>query len=175
VRRLWEARDIEAARLDVPPYKVIGNEAFVDIAKARPADRAALSRIRGASHGRASSMAGALLRAVATGIADGDLPPEDKVWLERPRMPATVAKARRAREARVMAWRKGEAQRRGVDEQVVLPGHCVKEIAEPEAMTAEEVASVGGFGACRSAYVEPILLALRGPDAADDVEDDADG
>jgi len=48
---------------------------------------------------------------------------------------------------------------------VVLPGHCVKDIAEPEAMTADEIARVDGFGACRAAYAEAIALALRAPDA----------
>jgi ribonuclease D len=162
LRRLCEAREREAMRLDVPPYKVIGNEALVEIATVRPTSRAELQKIRGASHGRAAAMVPALLRAVETGIHEADVPEDERAWLERPRIPSDVAKARRAREARVMAWRKAEAARRAVDEQVVLPGHCVKDLAEPEAIAVEEIAMVPGFGVCRAHYAPAIALALRG-------------
>jgi ribonuclease D len=163
VRRLWEAREAQAAKLDVPPYKVIGNEAIEAIAKTRPTDRAGLGKVRGATHGRAGAMAPLLLRAVAEGIAAGGVPEEERAWIDRPRVPSAVAKARRARETRLMAWRKAEAQKRGVDEQVVLPGHCVKDIAEAEIVTKEGVEQVPGFGACRAAYAAAIVQALRAP------------
>jgi ribonuclease D len=162
-RRLWEARDREASRLDVPPYKVLGNEAIIDIAKARPTTRVELSRVRGASHGRAQSMGTALLAAIAAGIADGDAPEEERAWLERPRLSGELARARRVRETRLMAWRKAEAARRGVDEQVILPGHCVKDLAEPESIDEAAARVVPGFGACRAAYAPAIVLALRAP------------
>ena len=164
-RRVWEARDAQAARLDVPPYKVIGNEAIEGLAKARPLDRAALAKVRGATHGRAAAMAHVILTAVAIGIADGDIPEEDRVWIDRPRLAPSLAKARRSREARVMGWRKREAQKRDVDEQVVLPGHCVKEIAEPEMVDEASVMKVAGFGACRARYAAEIVEALRAPAA----------
>jgi ribonuclease D len=160
LRRLVAVRDEAARRLDVPAYKVIGNEALFAIAHARPATRAALEKVRGATHGRAMAIAAGLLGAVATGLADGRPPEEDARWLERPRLPSAVAKARRAREARLMAWRKAEAQRRDVDPQVVLPGHCVKEIAEPDVMDEERLLGVGGFGACRAHYAGAIRIAL---------------
>ena len=59
-----------------------------------------------------------------------------------------------------MGWRKREAQKRDVDEQVVLPGHCVKEIAEPETTDVESVMAVAGFGVCRARYAEEIVTAL---------------
>ena len=85
-------------------------------------------------------------------------PPQDS--------PATVAKARRAREARLTSWRKGEAKKRGVDEQVVLPGHCLQDLADLESIARKTIASVRGFGAFRSGTSTRALLALRGPDAA---------
>ena len=39
-------------------------------------------------------------------------------------------RARRERESAPVAWRREEAKRRGVDEQVVLPGHCVKDTVD---------------------------------------------
>jgi ribonuclease D len=162
-RRVWEARDAQAARLDVPPYKVLGNEAIEALAKARPTDRGALAKVRGATHGRAAAMAQAILSAVATGIAEGDIPIEDRPWIDRPRLAPSLAKARRTREARLMGWRKREAQKRDVDEQVVLPGHCVKEIAEPEVVDVASVMKVAGFGACRARYAAEIVEALCAP------------
>ena len=54
-----------------------------------------------------------------------------------------------------------QAQRRGVDAQVVLPGHCLGDMLELASLDAEALRSVPGFGACRVArYAEQLVAEL---------------
>lgn len=163
---LAELREREAQRRDVPPYRVASNEALVAVAHARPKTPAELGRMRGIS--TASPAARAFVEELARGVASAAeaLPPEERARFERPRLAAGLIRARRDREARLLAWRKAEAARRGVDEQVVLPGHCVKDAVEPEAMDMAALARVPGIGAFRvERDGESILRALRGEEA----------
>jgi ribonuclease D len=166
LRRVAELREREAARLDVPPYKVLGNEVLLAIVAARPASLDELRRVRGATQGpRASALANEMLRAVAAGVADGAIPENERAFLERPRVPSAVAKVRRAREARLLSWRREVAKARGVDEQVVLPGHCVKDLAETGPTSKEDLARLPGVGAFRvERDGDAILRAVEGGD-----------
>jgi ribonuclease D len=165
LRAVAAVREKESARLDVPPYKVLGNDVLLAIAKAKPRTLDELRRVRGATQGpRAASLAQEMLRAVREGVEGGAIPADERAMLERPRVAPSIAKAQRARETRVMAWRKEAAKARGVDEQVVLPGHCVKDAAEAFPRTPEELARVPGLGAFRvERYGAEILKALEGP------------
>ena len=189
-RRLAEVREREAARRDVPPHKVMPAEALLAVARSRPANVAQLLRMRGVPMGNpdAESFAEEVLRAVAAGMTDGEIPEAERALLRGPRVPPEVQKARRARESLVMAWRKAEAKRRGVDDQVVLPGHCVKDIAQLEGIEGRaDLARVPGIGAFRvTRDGDAILRALRGEalaggdaaaaaPAAEAAVDDADG
>lgn len=163
LREVAEVREREAERRDVPPYRVANNEALLAVARARPTTPAEVARIRGigVASPAARAFAAELARAVAS--AGETLPPEERARLERPRMPAAVVRARREREARLLAWRREEAKRRGVDEQVVLPGHCAKEIVGTDVATLLDVARVPGIGAFRlERDGEAIVRALRG-------------
>ncbi len=165
LRRVAAVRERESARLDVAPYKVIGNDVLLAIAKAKPRTLDELRRVRGATQGpRAAQMTQEMLRAVREGLEDGPIPDEERAMLERPRLAPSVAKAQRGRETRVMSWRRDAAKARGVDEQVVLPGHCVKDAAEVFPRSAAELAAIPGVGAFRvERYGEEILRALEGP------------
>lgn len=161
LRRLAAVREEKAKALDVPPYKVLGPDVLFAIARARPKTMAELARVRGATQGpRARSLAPLMLEAVRAGLADPAVPAEERAMLERPRLSSVIAKARRAREQRLMGWRKEEAKRRGVDEQAVLPGHCVQDLASlgPGA-SLEALQEVPGLGAFRVARDGRALLA----------------
>lgn len=160
LRHLAELRERHACDLGVPPYKVLAPDLLYAIAAAKPEDMAALERIRGATSGRrARAMAPEVLDAVACGIEDGTIPDEDRVWFDRPRIPGALLRARRAREQRLTQWRKGEAKRRGVDEQAVLPGHCLQDLADLEEPSLDAIASVAGIGAFRVARDGAALVA----------------
>jgi ribonuclease D len=161
LRHVALVREEKARALDVPPYKVLAPDVLVAIAHAKPRSAADLARIKGATQGRrAASLEAELLKAVGAGIEDPRVPDEDRQYLERPRLPSSVARQRRAREQRLTKWRRDEAQRRGVDEQVVLPGHCLQELADLEAATLADLAEVPGLGAFRVDRDGPALTAL---------------
>jgi len=164
LRHLAELRERHARDLGVPPYKVLAPDVLFAIAAAKPEDMTALERIRGATSGRrARAMAAEVLDAVACGVEDGAIPDEDRVWFDKPRLPGAVLRARRAREQRLTQWRRAEAKLRGVDEQAVLPGHCLQDLADLEEPSLDAIASVPGIGAFRVARDGSALLsALEG-------------
>jgi len=160
-----ELREHEAERRDVPPHQVASADALLAIARARPAsvEALALVKIRGISTATPESQAfgAALLRAVA-GAGD-HIPESERTYFEPVRIPVEQARLRRERETRLIAWRRTEAKRRGVDEQVVLPGHCLKDVVNAASGSAEELARVPGIGAFRIAQDgEAIAKALLG-------------
>lgn len=163
LRRLADLRERKARELDVPPYKVLTPDVLFAIARARPKTMADLEKIRGATQGRrARSLAAEILREVAQAAKDGPLPEADKAIVARPRPPAAVARTRRAREQSLTKWRRDEAKKRGVDEQVVLPGHCVQDLADLSAPTLDAIAGVAGLGAFRVARDGAAILAALG-------------
>jgi ribonuclease D len=169
LRRIAQIREDKARALDVPPYKVLAPDVLLAIAAARPQSNADLARVRGATQGRrAQSMAREILEAVRAGLEDEGIPESDRALLHKPRMPASVARIRRAREQRLMKWRRDEAQKRGVDEQVVLPGHCLQDLAGLEAPSIDEIAAVPGIGAFRvERDGEALAAALKAPASAE--------
>lgn len=167
LRRLAVLRERKARELDVPPYKVLAPDVLFAIARARPRTLDELARVRGATQGRrARSLAADLLAAVARGIEDGVAPAEEVALLKRPRLPASVARERRAREQRLIKWRKREAASRGVDEQVVLPGHCLQDLVSLSEPTLEAIARVPGIGAFRVARDGDALLSALASEEA---------
>jgi ribonuclease D len=163
LRAIAELREAEAERRDVPPHRVMPADALIAIARERPPTADALARMRGVS--TATPAARALVEAMARAVAEaGDsLPQEERAQLQRPPVPSGVHRARREREARLLAWRRAEATRRGVDEQVILPGHCVKDAAECDPGAPDDLARVPGIGAFRvERDGQAILRALHG-------------
>lgn len=149
LRHVAEVREAEAKNLDVPPYKVVGPDVLFAIAKAKPRSEGDLAKVKGFAGHRARAIATKMLFAVQRGLDDPTIPAADEHFLERPRLPAAIAKARRGREHRLNAWRRAEAKKRGVDEQVVMPGHCLQDLADLDAATLADVAAVPGIGAFR--------------------------
>ena len=144
-----DLREREAERRDVPPFKVAPNEALLAIAQVRPTTAADVARVRGIGTGTASGrrFAGEVAAAVAS--ASETLPDEERARFERVALPRDVVRARRERESRLVAWRRAEAKRRGVDEQVVLPGHCLKDAVDVEVDGVDALSRVAGIGAFR--------------------------
>jgi ribonuclease D len=148
LRVVAELREREAERRDVPPHRVASADALIAVARARPKTRAELARVRGVD---SSSEGQSFLQSVVHAMKDAPetLPEEERARFERPRPSPEARKARKAREARLVAWRKAEAARRGVDEQVVLPGHCLQDVVDLTSLSLEELARVPGLGAFR--------------------------
>jgi ribonuclease D len=166
LRRLADVRETAARKWNVPPFKVLGNETLITLAKKRPKGAQEIRAVRGLDRGRGAALVGELFSAIQRGARDGDIPADERASFvtPAPQPPREQIEARRAREHRLTAWRRAEAKRRGVDEQVVLPGHCLQELADRAPATAEELATIGGIGRVRvERDTDAILSALRGP------------
>jgi ribonuclease D len=158
LRRLVKEREAIAELWDNPPFKVAGNETLLYLAQRKPANLDELRRVKRGISPRLAESGKRLLDAIAAGLADGEVPPSDlavEARLDR----ATVA-ARRAREKRLSAWRRAEATARGLDEQVVLPGHCLAELVGLETADIAAIAEVRGLGAKRCDRYGVTLQAL---------------
>jgi ribonuclease D len=161
LRAVAELREREAERRDVPPHRVVPNEVLLEIARRRPTTGADVARVRGVPASTARALIDEMAHALS---AAGDVLPEaERARLQRPRIPTAVHRARRERESRLIAWRRDVATRRGVDQQVVLPGHCLKDAAESEPGGLDDLARIPGIGAFRvERDGEAILRTLRG-------------
>jgi ribonuclease D len=158
-----ELREREAERRDVPPHKIAPADSLIAVARARPTTAQELARVRGFPTGTPAgrAFAAALLPLLAT--ASDRIPEEDRHYFEPVRVPAAQARLRRQREARLIAWRRAEAKLREVDEQVVLPGHCLKDAVDADVGSLEELSRVPGLGDFRVRRDgEAILQVLRG-------------
>ena len=94
-----------------------------------PRRRGTCARVRGVPSAAPRRARSSRPWRVASRRRGRQIPDEERALFERPQVPAAEARARREREMRLIAWRRAEAKRRGVDEQVVLPGHCASNTA----------------------------------------------
>jgi len=157
-RRLVMEREVLAELWDVPPFKVVSNETLLFLAQRRPASLDELRRIQRGISPRLFESAERLVGAIAAGLADGEVPASDRAV--EARLDRTVVAARRAREKRLSAWRRVEATARGLDEQVVLPGHCLAELVALSVADSPAIAEIRGLGEKRLARYGATLEAL---------------
>jgi ribonuclease D len=136
------------------------------LAHLKPRTIEELGRVRRGISGRLLQLGPKLVSAVVAGLSDGAVPASD---LDRgPRPDRAVLAARRAKEKRLSSWRRAEAATRGVDEQVVLPGHCLAELLNIEGDDADAVAQVKGMGEKRLLRYGATLAKLLASDADPD-------
>lgn len=128
---LWAEREAIAQELDRPPFKVISESVLVHLARRRPTQVEALSRVRELGASIASRYGTRLVAAAARGAEAGE--------------PAAQVHAPRdeAAEARLVAlkqWRRELAERQGVPSEAVLPIRLLRELAADPPSTREALA-----------------------------------
>ncbi len=164
LRALTEAREELARSLDVPAYKLVNADVLFAVAAERPTSLARLERIPGAHRGRGRALSRTFLELVAK--PHPPLTPDELAALSPPKLPEPERRERRAREDRLTAWRKAEAERREVSPQVVLPGHVLRRLSARAPKTVLELGAVDGLGAFRvERYGDALLAVLAGGDA----------
>lgn len=160
LRELCLLREEESERRDVPAFKVFGNEVLLAIARRRPRNRQELRVAGGEFVVRSGALADRLLDAVRRGEALGDVPAVELRPARGEPTSAAERNAQRAREKALQAWRRAAAEARGVDPQVVLPGHCLSDLAERDAQDVDALRAVRGFGAVRITRDGEAILAV---------------
>jgi ribonuclease D len=162
VRRAFLARERIAEGENVPPFHVAGPELLLELATRRPTSPSDVRSLP-AARGRSRRFADDWARAVSEGLSDGALPTADAELLRPPPVDRTEASLRRAREERLRRWRKAEASARGVDEQAILPGHCLTDLARLAPPDEQGLRDVPGVGARRVERYGRALLAALAP------------
>ncbi|MGE0784468.1 MAG: ribonuclease D [Sandaracinaceae bacterium] len=154
---LARVREDEAERRDVPPFRVVSNRTLLEAATKEPGSPGAVLAVRGMHKLGRGRVREALDRAASAPTPERpghDAPP-----------PAERAR-RKARERALTEWRKKEAELRGVDQQVVLPGHCLRDMSAIDGSDHETIARVAGLGEVRvSRYAAAITGVLRAAEA----------
>ncbi len=166
LREVALVRDKNARRLDVAPFRVAPDAVLLELARTRPPTLVAALALRGLGKGRARRLAPDLLAAVRLGEAREAPPAHEDERLRRPAPPPEVQKAQKRRKGALTAFRAAAAKERGVDVQVVLPGHCMAELAHRGAESTVDLAAIPGLGEARIArYGEKLLATLSQTDA----------
>ncbi len=160
LRELSAVRERWAERQDLPPGRVVPGASLLAMASSRPRTADEVRRLAGAG-ARMDGLAPELADAIARGEAAGDLPEDERHWLAVERSSADLSK-RKVREVALSAWRAAEAALRGVDPQVVLPGHALSALAVRGALDEDALAEVDGLGPARRArYGAALVDTLR--------------
>lgn len=159
-RELWAWRDGEAARRDVPPFKVLVPRKLLALAE-HPPRGTRQPKDLGMLHPRERRRYGHdILEAVRAGVArarEEDAPPKDA----RPRPGREEAARRRVErkvEEAIKVWRREEARVRGVPNLVVLPNRAVAWIVRSAPTRVEDLSACPDIGPKRIARYGEALV-----------------
>jgi len=125
IRDLHAWRDALARAADKPPFKIIGNEALLDVAREKPQTRDDLGKMKSMSRYHADRFGREILRIVkaAMEIAEADLPEksEPKSWIRDRQLDARVNRMKSVRDQ--------AAKELKIDPAVLAPRHVLTAIA----------------------------------------------
>jgi ribonuclease D len=157
LKALFDWREETAARRDVPPFKVLSNEALLALARQQPTTPTALTAVPGLPRRLSPGLIQELLRVIERGRRQPPPPPpEHNHGGLRPDR-QTLARFERLR-----AWRAATAAHRGVEPDVVLTNQVLMALARacPTTMAELEATRLLGPAKLRS-YGPDILRVLR--------------
>ncbi|MBK5254478.1 MAG: HRDC domain-containing protein [Vicinamibacteria bacterium] len=155
-RELMACREVIAAEIDLPPFRVAVNEALLSLARSEKdgGDEAVLANIRKRDY--VDRFRDALR--LGLDILEGDLP-----TLERGRRIELPLKQQR-RVAAIKEWRKAASARMGLELSLVIPQRLIDKIAEANPASLAELSAVEGLRRWRvEAFGEEILRLIRKP------------
>jgi ribonuclease D len=159
LRELNILRDRVAAAADKPPFKILGNQTLIDVARRLPRTLEELRPIRGFSDYVLGRIGSDVLEAVRVGVeAAPELP------LRAPRNVERPSDERLAAAEGLRAWRKEAARKDGRTTMLVLPNHLLARVAEALPKTVAELARIADLGAARVArYGREIVAVTADP------------
>jgi ribonuclease D len=152
LQALYAWREVQAQRIDQPPFKVMGEPALLSLARHAPTRVDELPRVAGLAPVQVQRYGRDLIRVVERGL---QAPPPPKPQVERE--PDDV----RERFERLHTWRKERARRRGVESDVILPRVAMRDMARRPPRTHEDLAGIVDFGPWRrQVYGDEVLVLL---------------
>ncbi|MER3543034.1 MAG: hypothetical protein C4311_00140 [Chloroflexota bacterium] len=154
LRELYLFREAQAQAQNRPPFKVLGDQSLIRLAKAQPRRPDALGREGDLSPYQVRRYGRGLLEAIARGLS-APIP-------QPPRRNEHRDDAVLARYDALREWRKRRAQERGVESDVILPREALWTLARRAPSSLEELAAIEELGPWRrEQYGEEILAVLR--------------
>lgn len=154
LQALYLFRDEEGRRRDLPVFKVLNNEALLNMAREAPKTRKALAAIHGVGPRNADRYGDQLLRIIRE--ARKAPPPE------RPARKKRQDQGIIDRFERLSQWRKERAVARGVESDVILSRETMWSIARSNPDSLDALARVDGMGPQRmNQHGEQILSELN--------------
>jgi len=152
LQAVFDYREDQAARINQPPFKVMGEPVLLELARRAPATLDDLSAIPGLTPGQVHRHGRGLLSAIQRGRHAPapatpviELPPDDVL----------------ARYDRLHQWRKKRAAARGVESDVIVPRTTLRDLSQRPPRTLDELAGIADFGPRRrELYGEEILAVV---------------
>ncbi len=155
---LWEWREAEAQRRDIPPFKIANDSVLVTLAEQAPVSYSVLQRMNGLGDYTLSRYGDALLNVIRENRTRK--PPAYPPYRGRPE--GMLDDAQRARFDALRAWRTQVAEGRGVSLDIVLNSATLIEIAKLNPRSVDEMTGIAGMTPWkRGAYGEDILRVLK--------------
>lgn len=153
LRELYLYRDREAGRLNRPPFKVMGDETLLAIAKSRPTQLAHLRRVPGMTERQIARHGHHLLLAVTRGRK-----------AEPPQAPPrrTIDPAVLDRYERLRAWRRRVAAAREVESDVILSNATLMALAHRYPRSLSDLEGIDGLGPWRRKRYGPEIIEALG-------------
>jgi ribonuclease D len=130
LRELFHFREDHARALNRPPFKVIGDQTLLDIAREMPASEDTLADLAGMTSGQMRRYGKGLIEAIDLGR--GAEPPS-RPKTERLKEPVA------SRYKKLHTWRKRKAEKRRVESDVILPREIVWEISHRNPQNLNEL------------------------------------
>ncbi|MBL8044972.1 MAG: HRDC domain-containing protein [Anaerolineales bacterium] len=153
LQELWQYREKMAERADVPPFKMMGDETLLALAKKLPQTAEELRGVHGMTEGQIRRHGDQVLNAVHRGL---------KASPVKPPKPKLEPEPVRERFERLRVWRKEKAKTRGVESDVILPKEAMWEMARRAPRTLEELAGLEHLGPWRrNAYGDELVQVLN--------------
>ena len=153
---LWDWREQFAKRTERPPFKVLGENALVALARDRPRTMAALQKIPGLSARQIEWFGKELLEEVRLGMKRPA--PQRPVSARRAEHSPTAA-GRRSYEA-LRRWRTETAAARGVDPDIVFNNETLLQICARQPTSLAGLEEIPSIGPWKAQTYGPALLEL---------------
>jgi ribonuclease D len=163
VRSLYDWRDQLAREADRPPFKIIGNDAIIEIAKTKPKSMAELGKIKSVSQYHFRRFGDEIMRLVLQALQL----PEEALPQRAESRPFFRDKVLEARIDKLKRVRDGIAKELAIDVSVVAPRHILSAVATLEPKNVRDLDQVPAMREWQKRLLgDAFVAALNTPPAA---------
>jgi ribonuclease D len=158
-KNVYQTREQAASEINVPAFKVASDQFLLSLITEQPQSLTALKKLPQA-RGNALRFGSSWIQAIRQGLQDGKLSEEEQQLLVRPTLARPEVQLRKRREDALRTFRKQFSGENKVNEQAVLPGHCLSYLVSHPPTSLEELSQTPGFGQFRVQRIGQQILDL---------------